>query len=140
MTSSRDDLAGLALAYLAAAEARDLELADAHLAPDVDIVFPGGIRHDGLADVVASARERYRSVSKTVDAVDVDTGSSTVVVTGRLAGENLLGVHFVGVRFIDRFHLTGGAIDLQHVWNDLEESGVLNAASTDDIPPQHRPS
>lgn len=138
MASVRDELSGIVLTYLAAAENRNLELAGASLRTDVEIVFPGGVQHEDLAAVVASARERYRSVSKTVDHVDVDTGNSTVIVTGRLSGENHHGVRFAGVRFIDRFRIIDGAIALQHVWNDLEESGVLVATVQNEISPQYQ--
>ena len=51
-----------------------------------------------------------------------------VVVTGTLHGENLAGVPFQGVRFIDRYIVRDGRIALQQVWNDLAESGVLELA------------
>jgi hypothetical protein len=135
----RDDLARTVLDYLAAAEARDLPGASAHLAPAAEIVFPGGVRHPDLAAVVAAARTRYRSIGKTIDTVDVDTAQGSVVVTGRLGGENLHGVTFTAVRFVDRFVLREGMIALQHVWNDLEESGVLAATSPAELPARHRP-
>lgn len=137
--SAREELSTIVLGYLSAAESRDLDAASAHLAPGADIVFPGGVHHRDLASVVEAARSRYRSVSKTFDAVDVDTESGTVIVSGRLSGENLHGVRFVDVRYVDRFHLVDGRIVLQHVWNDLEETRVLDAATTADLSEVHRP-
>lgn len=136
--ASREELSKLVLAYLAAAEARDLPHASAYLSASADIVFPGGVQHGDLGSVVTAAANRYRTVRKSIDTVDVDEQSSTVIVAGRLEGENLHGVRFVDVRFIDRFHITDGSIDLQHVWNDLEASGVLSARRSDDVPASHR--
>jgi hypothetical protein len=48
-----------------------------------------------------------------------------VITTGRLSGENLQGVSFDGVRYIDRFVLADDKIVSQQVWNDLDVSGVL---------------
>lgn len=132
--SIRAELADTVRDYLMAAEQRDLDRAASYLAPDAEIVFPGGVRHPDLRSVVAAARDRYRWVSKSFDAFDVDVEAGTVVVNGHLRGENLHGVEFAGIRYIDRFRLHGGAIVLQHVWNDLEESGVLDARTPQDLP------
>ena len=136
--STREELSAIVLGYLSAAESRDLVAASAHLAPGAEIVFPGGVRHSDLTSLVEAARSRYRSVSKTFDAVDVDSESGTVVVSGRLSGENLHGVRFVDVRYVDRFHLVDGRIVLQHVWNDLAETRVLDAETPADLLEAHR--
>lgn len=136
--TDRQTLTATVIAYLQAAEARDLAAATEMLAPGAEIVFPGGVRHEDLDAVVTAARERYRSVSKTFETTDVDVENGTVVVTGRLSGENLHGVRFSGVRYIDRFVLRDGLIHQQHVWNDLEESTVLEARDEAAIPPALR--
>ncbi|HEU5300303.1 MAG TPA: hypothetical protein VFW08_12485, partial [bacterium] len=53
-------------------------------------------------------------------------GTAIVISTGTLSGENLHGVRFEGVRYIDRFVLRDGRIVAQQVWNDLDTSGVLD--------------
>lgn len=123
--SEREQLVSVVLDYLAAAEERDLPRATALLAEDVEIIFPGGVRHPDLGAVVTAAKGRYRSVVKSIDSIDVDLDQKSVVIAGELAGENLYGVEFNGIRFIDRFELQDGLISRQHVWNDLEESKVL---------------
>jgi ketosteroid isomerase-like protein len=132
--STRETLTDIVRTYLAAAEARDLVTASALLAPDVEIVFPGGVHHADLQAVVAAASERYRWVSKTIETTDVDADAGTVVVTGQLTGENLHGICFQRVRYVDRFRIADGRIVVQHVWNDLEESRVLEARSDADVP------
>jgi hypothetical protein len=139
MTTPRDGLASTVLSYLRAAEDRDLKTASSHLAPGAVIVFPGDVRHADLNAVVAAARDRYRRIGKTFDSVDVDVDSATVVVTGRLSGENLFGVEFANVRYVDRFRLSDGSITEQHVWNDLEETRVLDARDAEDLTPTLRP-
>ena len=42
-----------------------------------------------------------------------------VYISGTLHGEWTDGGPFEGIRFIDRFEVTGGKIVLQEVWNDL---------------------
>lgn len=115
-------------AYLQHCEDRDLEAASALQAPDVVLVFPGGSFRK-LQDMVAAAAGRYRWVRKHRDAYDVaarDDGSSVVVSRGRLYGENLHGVAFDEVRYIDIFVLRDGRIAEQHVFNDLADTGVLD--------------
>lgn len=119
---------GLVQRYLKATEARRLEDAQGYLAPGAEIVFPGG-RYTSLSEMVAAASARYRWVKKVYDEWDVATrrdGTAIVISTGTLYGENLYGVSFEGVRYIDRFVIRGGKIISQHVWNDLDTSGVLN--------------
>jgi hypothetical protein len=139
MITVREALAATVLSYLRAAEARDLATASSLLAPRAMIVFPGDVRHEDLAAVVTAARDRYRRVSKSFDTIDVDADRATVVVTGRLSGENLYGVQFANVRYVDRFRLLDGLISEQHVWNDLEESQALTARTPAELLPALRP-
>ena len=114
-------------AYLAACEARRLDDAERFLAPGAELIFPGG-RYRSVDEMVAAARGRYRWARKTAEEWDVDVrgdGTVVVVTTGRLSGENLQGVSFDGVRYIDRFVLADDRIVSQQVWNDLDVSGVL---------------
>lgn len=113
--------------YLAACEARRLEDAQTFLASTAELTFPGG-RYGSVDAMVAAARERYRWVKKVAlewDAVLREDGAVAVVNTGTLYGENLNGVPFEGIRYIDRFIIRDGKIVNQQVWNDLDVSGVL---------------
>ncbi len=136
--SGRSALVRIALDYLAAAEERDLERASSFLLVSAEIIFPGGVHHHDLAEVVAAARRRYRWVKKSIDHVDADDDHGVVVVVGRLRGENLHAVPFASVRFIDRFTFSGSHIQTQHVWNDLAESGVLHCTQEADVPEAFR--
>lgn len=129
MTSSQDKSieAGSAgktvRAFLAAMAARDLATAEAMLAPGFRMVFPGGHAMTRLADLVAWAKSRYRSVAKDIERVETapGAGTTTVFVTGTLFGEWPDGSRFEGIRFIDRFVLGSEGIVEQEVWNDLAE-------------------
>lgn len=117
--------------YLAASEARRLDEARRLLAPDAELSFPGG-GYGSLEEMVAAAAGRYRWVKKAPTAWDAAgraDGTVVVVTTGTLFGENLFGVPFQGVRYIDRFELRDGKITRQQVWNDLEVTGVLRRTS-----------
>jgi hypothetical protein len=112
--------------YLEASGARRLEEAQPFLADDVVLQFPGGT-YRSLAELARDATGRYRSIGKTHDSWDVaeHDGAVTVISVGTLYGENVHGVKFSGVRYIDRLVYRDERIVLQQVWNDLAESGVL---------------
>lgn len=115
--------------YLDAMERRDLEQAQALLADDVAIVFPGPFHAKSAADIPAYAKERYRTIGKTYqrqEAFPMESGEFRVICTGTLSGITLNGTDFEGVRFIDMFTVKDGIITSQEVWNDLRESGVLD--------------
>lgn len=138
MNPSREELIHRVTTYLRTAEARDLEAASAFLAPDAGLLFPGGVRYRDLADQYSSPMRRYRGITKTLDRFDVDEQEGVVAVHGTLEGENLHGVHFSGVRFIDRFEFVDGLIVRQYVWNDLATTGVLEATTTSELPAELR--
>lgn len=110
--------------YLSAMENRDLVAAQDFLADDFSMTFPGGVRFDTLQQLVEWSTTRYRSVSKTYENFDQSTnGSDTVVYChGTLSGIWIDGSTFSGIRFVDRFVLSGGLLKSQYVWNDLAES------------------
>ena len=112
--------------FLAALEARDLERARAFLAEDFEMTFPGETRFTRLEDLVVWARDRYRSVTKTIEAMETLPAAEgvTVYCRGRLAGQWPDGSPFEGIRFIDRFELAEGKLRRQEVWNDLAEVGA----------------
>jgi hypothetical protein len=103
-------------------------LADAqeYLAPDAILEFPSGT-YRSLVEMAAAAEGRYRWIGKAPVSWDVSEhdGTVTVVNVGTLHGENVHGVEFEGIRYVDRIVYRADRIVLQQVWNDLAESGVL---------------
>jgi hypothetical protein len=115
----------LALGYLAAMERRDLDAARVFVADDAEFIFPGGVRRDDLAAIVAGSSGRYRSLAKHVERCDLceePDGVVVVYVLGSLHGQWPDGSAFSGIRFVDRFELAGGLIRRQEVWNDSAEA------------------
>jgi ketosteroid isomerase-like protein len=115
--------------YLQACEDRELDRANEALADDVSLEFPGPTRFADLHAMAAASSGRYRWVRKHRDhyAVGRDPEGRTVVTSrGRLYGENVHGVPFEDVRYVDVLVLAEGRIVEQHVWNDLAVSGVLD--------------
>ncbi len=124
---AQDPAAGVD-AFLQLCEDRDLVTAQRCMRDDVQLFWPGGARYASLNDMVAGAAGRYRWVKKHRDdyAVGVDARGQTVVTSrGRLYGENLHGVAFDDVRYVDVFVIEDGLIVEQHVWNDFALSDVL---------------
>jgi len=110
--------------FLAAMEQRDLAKAKSFLAPDFTMTFPGDQQFTELEALIEWSKPRYQSVSKSFESVDEAFGENGMVVIchGTLAGQLPDGSEFSGVRFVDRFELSGGKITRQQVWNDLAES------------------
>ena len=110
-------------AFLAALQARDVEAAQRYLAPDARIVVPGGRVVGSVRDIVANSGSRYRTIGKVIERVDAVASTHNVVVycLGTLHGEWPDGRSFEGIRFVDRFELRDGRIELQEVWNDAAE-------------------
>ena len=111
-------------AFLAAMEARDLEMAGQCLADGFTMTFPGGNHFTSLEELVAWSRKRYQSVTKTFDGFNCafHGTNATVFCFGTLSGIWPDGTAFTGIRFIDRFELEGETITSQMVWNDLAEA------------------
>ena len=115
--------------FLRTMEARDLDAAEAMMAPGAMIIFPGGRQFHSQRAMVAAAQGRYQWVKKTFDEIDLatrDDGTEIVYIRGTLYGVNQHGIEFKNIRYIDRFELLNNQIVRQEVWNDLAESGVLN--------------
>lgn len=110
-------------AYLAAVEARDLDLAREFLAQGFQMTFPGDAVFSTIEELVAWGKDRYRFVTKTYERFDEVESSDGVIVYcyGTLAGEYPDGTPFNEVRFIDRFVVADGKLCDQKVWNDLGE-------------------
>ena len=125
---SRDDAVAMLDRFLALTAERKLDEAATCLAPDAVLTFPPSMRFNSLQEMVANARTRYRWCDKVRDRWDVAEREDSAVVVyslGTLFGDNLHGVHFEGIRYIDRFVLRDGKIVEQEVWNDLDSSGAL---------------
>jgi 4-oxalocrotonate tautomerase family enzyme len=110
-------------AYLDAMQERDLDGASAMLGAGFTMTFPGAEPMTTLAELIAWSKPRYNFVRKTFDSIEAfQNGDVAVVYTrGTLAGEWPDGSPFAGIRFIDRFELSGGKITRQDVWNDIAE-------------------
>jgi limonene-1,2-epoxide hydrolase len=110
--------------FLSTVERRDLAAAQAMLAPGFYMIFPGGHRFESLEQLVAWARQRYARAQKVYERFDVvaaGEGTSVIYCYGTLFGEFLSGERFSGIRFIDRFTVSGGRLVDQQVWNDMAE-------------------
>jgi phenylpyruvate tautomerase PptA (4-oxalocrotonate tautomerase family) len=109
--------------FLECMAVRDLEGAQAFLAPNFEMAFPGGEKMHQLSELLAWAAPRYRRIAKTDMAYDESwQGDKTVVYCrGVLSGEWLDGSEFKNIRFIDRFEVVKGKLQRQDVWNDLAE-------------------
>jgi phenylpyruvate tautomerase PptA (4-oxalocrotonate tautomerase family) len=109
--------------FLDCMAARNLEAAQAFLAPDFEMVFPGGKSMHQLTELLSWAAPRYQKVSKTQMTYDESWQGDTTVVycRGMLSGVWLDGSEFKDIRFIDRFEVVKGKLQRQDVWNDLSE-------------------
>jgi hypothetical protein len=122
---------GIAKSYLRAMEERDLDRAAAFVHATASFIFPGGVRREGIAEIVKGSASRYQFVGKTIDGCDAIAtadGGVNVYVRGTLHGRWLDGRRFEGIRFVDRFEISGGKIRRQEVWNDAGE--IRNQAAT----------
>jgi phenylpyruvate tautomerase PptA (4-oxalocrotonate tautomerase family) len=117
------DPAGIVRGYLSAMEARDLDSARALLGDGFEMVFPGTPTMTSLEQLIDWAQGRYRFVKKTYDGIEAfhSCGVAVVYARGTLFGEWPDGTAFEGIRFIDRFEVSGGRIARQDVWNDIAE-------------------
>ena len=116
--------ADLCLEFLDAQGSRDLDRARSLCAPDFEMIFPGPARFTSFQDLITWAGSRYRSIAKKIERVEESPQGDLVSVwiTGTLHGIGLDGETFDGIRFVDRFEVSGGSICRQDVWNDLAES------------------
>ncbi len=108
-------------AYLTAMEERDLSKAGRYLAEEFHMNFPGGVKFTKLEELVAWGKTRYQFVKKSYQKFDECETKSGVAVYcyGTLAGVFPDETPFNGIRFIDRFLVSGNKLVDQLVWNDL---------------------
>lgn len=109
--------------YLSAMEVRDLDTAQGMLGDGFQMVFPATQPMTQLSELIEWSKGRYRFVKKTYDGFDAmhSGGVAVVYARGTLHGEWMDGTPFEGIRFIDRFEISGGKIVRQDVWNDMAE-------------------
>lgn len=122
------DAAAMIDEFLRLNEDRKLKEVQAMFAPNCIIEFPGGKKYKDIYEMVENAKDRYNWVRKHRNKyyVGVNGNQTTVTSIGTLYGENLNGVAFKDIRYVDVFIIEDGLITEQHVWNDFSESGVLN--------------
>lgn len=123
-------------AFLAALQARDVDAAQRHLAPNARIVVPGGRVVGSVREIAENSSRRYGAIGKDIERFDVAQGAGKVIVycIGTLQGAWPDGSAFHGIRFIDRFELREGRIVLQEVWNDAAEHRALRATPPSPVP------
>lgn len=122
--AARPDPAQIVKDYLTAMEARELEAARAMLCDDFAMTFPGTGPMRTLEELIEWSKPRYKFVTKTYDGFDAMQGAGDAAIVycrGTLQGEYHDGSTFGGIRFIDRFEITGDKITKQDVWNDMAE-------------------
>ena len=113
----------IALNFLTALEAREIEATEAMLVTGFRMRFPGTEPMASVAELIDWAKDRYRFVRKTIASTEAfhADGCAVVYVIGTLSGEWPDGTPFSGIRFIDRFEIKGGKLVSQDVWNDIAE-------------------
>jgi hypothetical protein len=110
--------------FLDLLQQRDLAAAAGLLAPDFEMVWPGGARFTSFGELGAWSKGRYRSVRNVYEAWEEAPaqGGIAVFVIGTLAGELSDGTPFSGVRFVDRVLVRGGKVASLHVWSDMADA------------------
>jgi ketosteroid isomerase-like protein len=115
--------ADVVMAFLDAMGRRDLDAAEALLAPGFKMVVSGGHAFRSPREFVAHSKGRQRSARKTTDRYEeIPTpGGDVVYAIGSMAGEWNDGSAYAGVRYIDRFEVRDGKIADMQVWSDMAE-------------------
>ena len=121
---ARPDASALVRHFLERMQARDLPAAQALLAPNFVMHFPGAAPMHRLDELVAWGQGRYQRVGKVYERFEESWNDDATVVycSGTLYGVWLDGSDFEGIRFIDRFEIVDGLFVRQDVWNDLAET------------------
>ena len=117
------DASALVRQFLERMQARELDAARQLLAPGFEMQFPGAAPMREFSELLDWAKSRYSRIGKRFERFDECWQDECTVVycSGTLEGVWLDGSRFEGIRFIDRFEVTGGLIQRQDVWNDLAE-------------------
>lgn len=133
------DHRAIAERYVRACERGDFDAARSHLAEDFVMVYPGNVRYGDPEARASHTANLYRDIEYVFDGWTVGEaldGRRSCASWGTLAGENLNGVAFSGVRFIEVFIFDGERIAELHACNDLAVSGVVTALPPDSDTPE----
>jgi ketosteroid isomerase-like protein len=105
--------------------------AEAMLAPDAKLIFPGGAVQTSLSEVAEEVNRLYETVGKTITRTwSAQVGDDIIVTTtGYLFGVSRTFGPFSDVRFIDFFTVRDGMIAAQEVINDAAQVGVVDPYS-----------
>lgn len=123
MTTDHHDAKQIATSFLAAMEARELQLARSYLADNFVMVFPDTNEMSTIQELIRWAGKRYRFVRKKIQCIEAfqQDDLKVVYIQGTLSGEWPDKTTFEGIRFIDRFEIRDSKIARQDVWNDIAE-------------------
>lgn len=105
--------------------------AEAMLAPNAVLIFPGGAHQTSLVEVADEVNRLYETVGKTITRTwSAQVGDDVIVTTtGYLFGVSRTYGAFSDVRFIDFFTVRDGLIVAQEVINDAAQVGVVKPYS-----------
>lgn len=95
--------------------------------------FPGAPSFTDFAELIAWSRQRYASVRKTFDLIDVahKDGTDVVYISGTLSGTWLDNTTFSDIRHLDCLDTQDGRIVCPVVWNDMGEARLARSGSAD---------
>ena len=128
MTTSLTEAEVLVTRYLDLFMEGRVEEAESMLAPDADLIFPGGAVQHSLMEVAEEVVRLYESINKTVTRTWAAHYGDDIIVTmtGFLYGVSRTFGPFEDVRFIDFFTVRNGKIVAQEVINDAAQVGVVD--------------
>lgn len=117
--------------YLELFMERRLDEAQDLLAPDAQLIFPGGAVQTSLTDVADEVGRLYERVEKDITRTWTAMRGDDIIVTmtGYLFGVSRTVGAFEKVRFIDFFTVRDGRIVSQEVINDAAQVGVVDPNS-----------
>lgn len=124
MSAETDQAIASVEAYLAAMEARNLDLALTYVSSDeLALTFPGARKFTRIEQILANSGGRYARIGKRITGRSgwVEGDKTRVMITGTLYGAWPDGTEFEDIRFVDIFALKDGRIVRQEVWNDAGE-------------------
>ena len=124
-TELPQDPVALVRHFLGEMQQRNLDAARDCLHPDFAMTFPGNATFSRLEELVEWARPRYQDIGKHIERCEAaapESGRDVVWCFGTLYGHWPSGDAFDGIRFVDRFTISGGLLITQQVWNDLAET------------------
>jgi ketosteroid isomerase-like protein len=127
MTMTTTEAEQLVDRYLSLFMEGKISEAEAMLAPNASLIFPGGAVQTSLSEVAEEVGRLYETIGKTITRTwSAHVGDDIVVTTtGYLFGVSRTFGSFSDVRFIDFFTVRDGRITAQEVINDAAQVGVV---------------